>query len=67
MHNSEGDEVVFHEVTFPVAPTASKEEVAHRMNELRQLRRESPTFWNWLGDAPSAASLLHKEGTALAR
>src|SRR4051812_35533664 len=33
LHNSEGDEVVFHEVTFPLAPTASTEEVAHRLNE----------------------------------
>ena len=31
LHNSEGDEVVFHEVTFPPTPTASPEEVALRM------------------------------------
>ena len=51
LHNSEGDEVVFHEVTFPLTPTASPEEVALRLDELQELRRESPTFWNWLGEA----------------
>jgi hypothetical protein len=54
LHNSEGDEVVFHEMTFPLARTASKEEVAHRVNAVRSLRRESPTFWNWLGEAAPA-------------
>src|SRR4051812_40156749 len=51
LHNSEGDEVVFHEVTFPLGPAAAPEEVACRLDELQPLRRESPTFWNWLGEA----------------
>ena len=51
LHNSEGDEVIFHEVTFPLGPAAATEEVARRLDELQPLRRESPTFWNWLGEA----------------
>ena len=51
LHNREGDEVVFHEVTFPLAPAAATEEMARRLDELQPLRRESPTFWNWLGEA----------------
>lgn len=65
LHNSEGDEVVFHEVTFPLAPTASTGEVAHRVNELRQLRRENPTFWNWLGDAAPARPAAEGENALL--
>jgi hypothetical protein len=53
LHNREGDEVVFHEVTFPLAPAAATEEVARRLDELQPLRRESPTFWNWLGEVAS--------------
>ena len=49
--NSEGDEVVFHEVTFPVSPMVSPEEVARRLDTLPQLRGETATFWNWLGQA----------------
>ena len=59
-----GDEVVFHEVTFPLASSASTEEVAHRLNALQQLHRESPTFWNWLGEAAPARPAAEGE-TAL--
>jgi hypothetical protein len=61
LHNSEGDEVVFHEVTFPLAPSVSKEEVAHRVNAVRPLRRENPTFWNWLGEAAPARPAAESE------
>src|SRR3954465_3948577 len=51
LYNREGDEVVFHEVTFPLAPAATTEEVARRLDELQPLRRASPPSWNWLGEA----------------
>lgn len=51
--NSEGDEVVFHTVTFPLTSDASREEIVGRVNKLRPLRQETPTFWNWVGQAPS--------------
>jgi hypothetical protein len=35
LHNREGDEVVFHEVTFPLAPAAATKEVACRLDDLR--------------------------------
>jgi hypothetical protein len=52
--NSDGDEIVFHTVTFPLAPATSEEEVAGRLEQLPQLRRENETFWNWLGEPASA-------------
>jgi hypothetical protein len=51
--NSEGDEVVFHTVTFPLTSDASREEIVRRLNKLRPLRQETPTFWNWIGQAAS--------------
>ena len=65
LHNSQGDEVVFHEVTFPLTPTASPEEVALRMDELQELRRESPTFWNWLGEAAPVRPAAESEKALL--
>lgn len=65
LHNSQGDEVVFHEVTFPLTPTASPEEVALRMDERQELRRESPTFWNWLGEAAPARPAAESEKALL--
>jgi hypothetical protein len=57
--NSEGDEVVFHTVTFPLASNASREEIAGRLGKLRPLRQETPTFWNWTGQAPSRNAKSH--------
>ena len=48
--NSDGDEVLFHTVNFPLAPGAPPDEVERRLNALDQLQQESPVFWNWLGD-----------------
>ena len=55
LFNSEGDEVVFHTVTFPFTSDASREEIARRLGELRPLRQETPTFWNWIGQTSSQA------------
>ena len=65
LHNSEGDEVVFHEVTFPLTPTASPEAVALRLDELQELRRESPTFWNWLSEAAATRPAAERENALL--
>ena len=48
--NSDGDEVVFHEVRFPLAPDTTPEEIADRLEAIASLHRENKTFWNWLGD-----------------
>ncbi|HVB14971.1 MAG TPA: recombination-associated protein RdgC [Stellaceae bacterium] len=50
LHNSDGDEVVFHEVRFPLAPTTAPAEVARCLAAISSLNRENDTFWNWLAD-----------------
>ncbi len=50
VQNSDGDEVVFHEVRFPLAPKATSDEVADRLDAIASLHRENDTFWNWLAD-----------------
>ena len=52
IQNSDGDEVVFHEVQFPLAFEATPKEVADGLAAISSLHRESETFWNWL-DEPS--------------
>jgi hypothetical protein len=54
IHNSDGDEVLFHEVRFPLTPQTTTEEIADRLSAIASLRRENETFWNWLAD-PAAA------------
>jgi hypothetical protein len=48
--NSDGDEVMFHEVRFPLAPNAIPEEITDRLVAIPSLHRESATFWNWLDE-----------------
>ena len=47
--NSDGDEVVFHTVRFPFAAKVTVRSVEARLGQLGDLRRETATFWNWLG------------------
>ena len=53
LFNSEGDEVMFHTVIFPFMSDTSQEEIARRLGDLRPLRQETPTFWNWIGQTSS--------------
>jgi len=50
LRNSDGDEVVFHEVRFPLAPQATPGEVAERLVAIQSLHRENEAFWNWLAE-----------------
>ena len=46
--NSDGDEVVFHDLRFPLARGVTQKDVAARLNELGDFRPEGRKFWNWL-------------------
>ena len=50
VHNSDGDEVIFHELRFPLAPKARPEQVIKCLTATSSLHRENDTFWNWLAE-----------------
>lgn len=50
VRNSDGDDVVFHEVRFALGPQATTEKVANRLDAIASLHRENDTFWNWLAE-----------------
>ncbi|WP_298808772.1 hypothetical protein [uncultured Sphingomonas sp.] len=52
LHNSDGEEVVFHRVRFPFARGATHALIGERLDTLPALQRETSHFWNWLGDKP---------------
>jgi hypothetical protein len=58
LYNSDGDAVVFHTVSFPMAPGATADKVARQLNRLGQLRQGNPTFWNWLGEPSSQTAAV---------
>ena len=56
LFNSDGDEILFHRVNFPLTEAASADAIAARLDQLADLRRASATFWNWLGDRAASGA-----------
>lgn len=54
--NSDGDDIVFHEVRFPLEAGIIEKDIADRFAGMDELRQENPQFWNWLGQRPSAGA-----------
>lgn len=61
--NSDGDDIVFHEVRFPMETGITEKDIAERFAGIADLRQENPTFWNWLGQPPAkdATKLVHPD------
>jgi len=64
LFNSDGDEILFHRVNFPLTEAASAPAIAARLDQLADLRQASATFWNWLGDR-AASGAMAKSGKGL--
>ena len=56
LHNSDGEEVVFHKVRFPFARGVTQAAIAERLDAVAALQRENNRFWNWLGAKPGIGS-----------
>jgi hypothetical protein len=61
LHNSDGDEVVFHEVRFPLASKTTPNEIGESLTAISSLRRENEAFWNWLDEPAATQSPKPKE------
>ncbi len=46
--NSDGDEVMFHDLRFPLATGVTQKDLAARLDRVKDFIPESPQFWNWL-------------------
>ncbi|XYD11870.1 hypothetical protein R1A27_32390 (plasmid) [Methylobacterium sp. NMS12] len=46
--NSDGAEIAFHTVRYPLLPRADVAEVLARLRTVQALQEETDTFWNWL-------------------
>ncbi|WP_245419865.1 hypothetical protein [Phyllobacterium salinisoli] len=50
--NADGDEVVFHDIRFPLSSGVTQKDVAPRLDAHQEMSRADAKFWNWL-DATS--------------
>ncbi|UVK52847.1 hypothetical protein DBIPINDM_006280 [Mesorhizobium sp. AR02] len=51
LQNNDGDEIVFHDVRFPLASGAKEGDVVTRLNTIPALSQSDAKFWNWLEGA----------------
>jgi len=65
LHNGDGEEVVFHEIRFPLASGIPQKEIGARLDTLRELQRESAKFWNWLGTSPRKRRRAGKDSNVI--
>jgi hypothetical protein len=65
LQNSDGDEIVFHNVRFPLASGVTQEHIAARLNNIPAMSQENAKFWNWLEETPKGRKSKAADATAL--
>ncbi|MDX8456034.1 hypothetical protein RFM98_25200 [Mesorhizobium sp. VK9D] len=56
LQNTDGDEIVFHNVRFPLETGARQEDIAIRLNNIPAFSQADAKFWNWLEETPKGGS-----------
>ncbi|WP_439848749.1 hypothetical protein [Sinorhizobium meliloti] len=52
MQNADGDELIFHDVRFPLASGIAQKDVAARVSNIPGMSQENAKFWNWPEQKP---------------
>lgn len=52
MQNADGDELIFHDVRFPLASGIAQKDVAARVSNIPGMSQENAKLWNWLEQKP---------------
>ena len=60
IQNSDGDDLVFHDVRFPLAKGVKQKDIAVELNAIPGLSQENAKFWNWLEVEPKSAGKVKK-------
>jgi hypothetical protein len=64
MQNSDGDDLMFHDVRFPLLNSITQKDVAAQVNAIPAMAQENAKFWNWLEDKPNGRKKV-KQADAL--
>lgn len=64
MQNSDGDDLMFHDVRFPLANGVTQKDIAAGVNAIPAMAQENAKFWNWLEDKPKGRTKV-KQAEAL--
>ncbi|CAN7552782.1 hypothetical protein [Mesorhizobium sp. LjRoot246] len=52
LQNNDGDEIVFHNVRFPLASGVAPQDIASRLSRIPGMLQESEKFWSWMEEVP---------------
>ena len=66
LRNRDGEEIVFHEVRFPLSKGVAQKDIAVRLDGVSGLVRENAQFWNWLDKPASKPRRVPKDADAIA-
>jgi hypothetical protein len=64
IRNTEGEELLFCALHFPLAADATADDIRHALGRCPVLRQESTTFWNWFVLRQPAEALPRQNGTS---
>ncbi|MGY4397417.1 hypothetical protein ACVWZA_002611 [Sphingomonas sp. UYAg733] len=53
LQNSDGDDIMFHAIRYPLEGGVTQKAVAERVGLLKEFSRENAKFWNWIGAPPA--------------
>ncbi|RWB56270.1 hypothetical protein [Mesorhizobium sp.] len=56
LQNTDGDEIAFHNVRFPLGSAVRQEDIAARLNDIPALSQADAKFWNWLEQTPKSGN-----------
>ena len=65
LENADGEDLMFHDVRFPLASGVTQKQVATRLNAIPAMSQENAKFWNWLQEKPKGGGAA-KNTNALA-
>lgn len=54
--NSDGDDVLFHDLRYPLASGVTQKALADRLDRVKGFEPEGPKFWNWLAPRKGTAA-----------
>ena len=63
IRNSDGDELVFHDVRFSLAAGVTREDIASQLNAIPGMAQATETFWNWLEEDPQKSGAFRRSGS----
>ena len=52
MQNTDGDDLIFHDVRFPLASGVPQKDIAAGVSNIPGISQENAKFWNWLEQKP---------------